>query len=55
LREVSDRLALVEGIPDSVPETLVSGVSAKRFGDVELDEFDAFLIGTANESAKQAK
>lgn len=57
LREVSDRLALIEGvvIPDSVPETMVSGLSGKQFADVELDEFDAFLIGAATDSAKQAK
>lgn len=57
LREVSDRLALIEGviIPDSVPDTLVSGVSGKRFADVELDEFDAFLLGASAHSAKQAK
>lgn len=57
LREVSDRLALTEGvvIPDSIPETMVSGVSGKKFADVELDKFDAFLIGASNDSVNQAK
>lgn len=58
LREVSDRLAILEGvvIPDSVPETFaVQAISGKQFGDIELDEFDAFLIGSATNSAKQAK
>lgn len=58
LREVSDRLAILEGvvIPDSVPETFaVQAISGKQFGDIELDEFDAFLIGSASNSAKQAK
>jgi transcriptional regulator with XRE-family HTH domain len=58
LREVSDRLAILEGvvIPDSVPETFaVEAISGKQFGDIELDEFDAFLIGSATNSAKQAK
>ena len=57
LREVSDRLALTEGvvIPDSIPEIMVSGITGKQFADVELDEFDAFLIGAATDSAKQAK
>ena len=57
LREVSDRLAILEGgvIPDSVPETFaVQAISGKQFGDIELDEFDAFLIGSATNSAKQA-
>ncbi|MBP6042979.1 MAG: helix-turn-helix transcriptional regulator [Rhodoluna sp.] len=58
LREVSDRLAILEGvvIPDIVPETFaVQAISGKQFGDIELDEFDAFLIGSASNSAKQAK
>ena len=58
LREVSDRLAILEGvvIPDSVPETFaIQAISGKQFGDIELDEFDAFLIGSATNSAKQAK
>ncbi len=58
LREVSDRLAILEGfvIPDSIPETFaVQAISGKQFGDIELDEFDAFLIGSATNSAKQAK
>ncbi len=58
LREVSDRLAILEGvvIPDSVPDTFaVQAISGKQFGDIELDEFDAFLIGSATNSAKQAK
>ncbi|MEY4499773.1 MAG: hypothetical protein RL319_761 [Actinomycetota bacterium] len=38
LREVSDRLAILEGIPDAIP----AGFGSK-FGDVELDKFDAFL------------
>jgi transcriptional regulator with XRE-family HTH domain len=57
LREVSDRLALTEGviIPDSIPEIMVSGVSGKKFADVELDKFDAFLIGASSDSVNQAK
>jgi transcriptional regulator with XRE-family HTH domain len=45
LREVSDRLAILEGIPDAIPV----GFSSK-FGDVELDKFDAFLV--ANQSIR---
>lgn len=57
LREVSDRLALTEDIviPDSIPDTMVTAVSGKKFADVELDKFDAFLIGASNNDAKQAK
>lgn len=39
LREVSDRLAVLEGIPDALPV----GFGHKSFGEVELDKFDAFL------------
>jgi transcriptional regulator with XRE-family HTH domain len=40
LREVSDRLAMLEGIPDALPV----GFGNKSFGEVELDRFDAFLV-----------
>lgn len=40
LREVSDRLAMLEGIPDALPV----GFGNKSFGEVELDKFDAFLV-----------
>ena len=46
LREVSDRLAVIEGIPDTVPAGL-------QFADLSLDKFDAFLI--ANETKTNAK
>lgn len=48
LREVSDRLAVLEGIPDSLPV----GISAAKFGDIELDKFDAFLIANQSSSAR---
>ena len=49
LREVSDRLAVLEGIPDAIPAGFGSTVSS-GFGDVELDKFDAFLA--ANRSVR---
>jgi transcriptional regulator with XRE-family HTH domain len=59
LREVSDRLAILEGVtvPDLVPETFAESIDQHKFANVELDEFDAFLIGsssgsTASQSAK---
>jgi transcriptional regulator with XRE-family HTH domain len=59
LREVSDRLALIEGveIPDLVPDTFAQTVNGRQFAEVELDEFDAFLLGSstsasASQSAK---
>jgi transcriptional regulator with XRE-family HTH domain len=59
LREVSDRLAILEGVtvPDLVPETFAESIDQHKFAIVELDEFDAFLIGsssgsTASQSAK---
>lgn len=59
LREVSDRLALIEGveIPDLVPETFAEAITGRQFAEVELDEFDAFLLGSssitsASQSAK---
>ncbi len=42
LREVSDRLAILEGIPDAIPVGF-GAKYGKDFGDVELDKFDAFL------------
>jgi transcriptional regulator with XRE-family HTH domain len=55
LREVSDRLALVEGveIPDLVPATFAEGITGRNFAEVELDEFDAFLLGSSSSSANQ--
>lgn len=50
LREVSDRLAVLEAIPDSVPETLIPTGLGHKFADVELDKFDAFLV--ANQSVR---
>ena len=59
LREVSDRLAILEGvvIPDLVPDTFAPSISGRDFAEVELDEFDAFLLGSsssisANQPAK---
>ena len=40
LREVSDRLAVLEGIPDALP---VGFGARANYGDVELHKFDAFL------------
>lgn len=51
LRKVSDRMALLEGvvIPDSIPESFAAQVSATNpVTQVEFDEFDRFLLGTAN-------
>lgn len=45
LREVADRLAVIEGIPDTVPAGL-------QFADVELDKFDAFLAVNQNSRTK---
>jgi transcriptional regulator with XRE-family HTH domain len=52
LREVSDRLAILEGVtvPDLVPETFVESIAEHKFDNVELDEFDAFLLGTSSGS-----
>lgn len=50
LREVSDRLAVLEGIPDTIPETLVPTAIGHKFAEVELDKFDAFLA--ANQSIR---
>ncbi len=52
LREVSDRLAILEGVtvPDLVPETFVESIVEHKFDNVELDEFDAFLLGTSSGS-----
>lgn len=59
LREVSDRLAILEGVtvPDLVPDTFAESIDNHKFANVELDEFDAFLLGassdsTASQSAK---
>jgi transcriptional regulator with XRE-family HTH domain len=55
LREVSDRLAILEGviIPDLVPDTFAEAVSARQFAPGELDEFDAFLLGSSSSAASQ--
>lgn len=52
LREVSDRLAILEGVtvPDLVPETFAESIDEHKFANVELDEFDAFLLGTSSGS-----
>jgi transcriptional regulator with XRE-family HTH domain len=52
LREVSDRLAILEGVtvPDLVPETFAESIDKHKFANVELDEFDAFLLGTSSGS-----
>jgi transcriptional regulator with XRE-family HTH domain len=52
LREVSDRLAILEGVtvPDLVPETFAESIAEHKFDNVELDEFDAFLLGTSSGS-----
>jgi transcriptional regulator with XRE-family HTH domain len=52
LREVSDRLAILEGVtvPDLVPETFAESIDQHKFANVELDEFDAFLLGTSSGS-----
>jgi transcriptional regulator with XRE-family HTH domain len=52
LREVSDRLAILEGVtvPDLVPETFAESIDQHKFANVELDEFDAFLLGTSSDS-----
>jgi transcriptional regulator with XRE-family HTH domain len=57
LREVSDRLALIEGveIPDLVPDTFAQTVNGRQFAEVELDEFDAFLlVSSSSASASQS-
>jgi transcriptional regulator with XRE-family HTH domain len=53
LREVSDRLALIEGveIPDLVPDTFAQTVNGRQFAEVELDEFDAFLLGSSSSAS----
>jgi transcriptional regulator with XRE-family HTH domain len=52
LREVSDRLAILEGVtvPDLVPDTFAESIDQHKFANVELDEFDAFLLGTSSDS-----
>ncbi len=52
LREVSDRLAILEGVtvPDLVPDTFAERIEEHKFANVELDEFDAFLLGTSSGS-----
>jgi transcriptional regulator with XRE-family HTH domain len=53
LREVSDRLALIEGveIPDLVPDTFAETINGRQFAEVELDEFDAFLLGSSSSAS----
>ena len=59
LREVSDRLAILEGVtvPDLVPDTFAERIEDHKFANVELDEFDAFLLGTSsgNTASQSAK
>lgn len=52
LREVADRMALIEGItvPDSIPDSMTKSVSV----DAELDSFDRFLLTAANGQAIRA-
>ena len=52
LREVSDRLAILEGVTvrDLVPDTFAERIEEHKFANVELDEFDAFLLGTSSGS-----
>lgn len=56
LREVSDRLAILEGvvIPDLVPDTFAEAVPTRQFAGAELDEFDAFLLGSSSSVASQS-
>jgi len=53
LREVSDRLAILEGvvIPDLVPVTFDQSITGRQFAEVDLDEFDAFLLGSSSGSS----
>ena len=53
LREVSDRLALIEGveIPGLVPATFAEAINGRQFAEVELDEFDAFLLGSSSSNS----
>lgn len=50
LREVSDRLAILEGVvfADLVPAAFAGPVSVRQFAQGELDEFDAFLLGSSS-------
>jgi transcriptional regulator with XRE-family HTH domain len=49
LREVSDRLAVLEGIPDSLPVGF-----GHKFAEVELDKFDAFLAANGRSDSLRA-
>lgn len=53
LREVSDRLAILEGVafPELVEGAFAESMPAAPFAGVELDEFDAFLLGSLSGSS----
>lgn len=55
MREVSDRLAILEGvaIPALVSGTFDVNLAGGEF--VELDEFDAFLLGAGSSANQPAK
>lgn len=52
LREVSDRLALVEAF--ELPDAIEQGM-APQAAEVEIDEFDAFLIGASSTTTNALK
>jgi transcriptional regulator with XRE-family HTH domain len=54
LREVSDRLALVEAfeLPDAIEQGMAPAPQAARG---EIDEFDAFLIGASTSTSNSLK
>lgn len=52
LREVSDRLALVEAF--ELPDAIKQGM-AQQAANAEIDEFDAFLIGASTSTTNALK
>lgn len=52
LREVSDRLALVEAF--DLPDAIEQGM-ATQAANAEIDEFDAFLIGASTSTTSSLK
>lgn len=52
LREVSDRLALVEAF--ELPDAIKQGM-APQAANAEIDEFDAFLIGASTSTTNALK
>lgn len=52
LREVSDRLALVEAF--ELPDAIKQGM-AQQVANAEIDEFDAFLIGASTSTTNALK